>query len=124
MIRVAYIAEQFHEFSTEILHGADYDPRCDVCTYHTKIVETILQEWIKEAFFVEAGWDQQPYFEIADKKRMVILKRSTDPFIARVAKWFGENFEDTIRLAGIDTIMFREHGTNISYALKIAQVTI
>ncbi len=106
-------------FTTEIEHHEDYDPKCAVCTEYTKVVRQILESWLKEAIFVEPDWNEQGYFLVKDMKRIVILKASNKPLLARIGEWFVENFEETIKLAAISKIHFREYGANYSFEFII-----
>lgn len=103
------------DFTFEISHNEDFDPDCMVCTESTKVVEKILGEWLCEAIIVEEDWIDKNYSPGMNTKSMLILKRGDKPTLARLLEWFTSNFDDTIKLAAIDSIVFREHGTENSY---------
>jgi hypothetical protein len=104
-----------HGFTYELVHGEDFDPRCDVCTTSTDIIHKILGDWMEEAIFVESQADNK----YVDQKRMVILKPSDKPMVERIGGWFVELFDETIKLAAVDKILFRDIDTENVYEFII-----
>lgn len=102
-------------FTFEISHTDDFDPACMVCTESKKIVEKILGEWLCDAFIVELDHT----WKDINTRNMLILKPSSDPMLARLLAWFVSNFDDTIKLAAVDTIVFRECDTANEFTCKI-----
>lgn len=102
-------------FQYQLIHGEDYDPRCMVCSESAETIHTILDDWLADAVLVEEDWDEQDYFKIKNTRQIIILKKSNKPNVARLLEWFVENFEETIKLAAIDKIVFCEYGTTTRY---------
>lgn len=104
-----------HGFTYEFSHDEHFDPRCAVCTTSTEILHKVLGEWLDEAVFLDQGMD----YSKVDLRKLVLLKPSPKPFVERVGEWFVENFNDTIKFASINKVLFRECDTNIGYEFII-----
>lgn len=104
-----------HGFTYEVVHNEDFDPRCDVCTVHTETIHKILGEWLEEALFVE--FDSPTPIE--HQKRNVILRPSDKPMVERIGEWFVELFNEIIKLASVEKILFRDSNTDEIYEFII-----
>lgn len=113
-------------FDYKIVHNDDFDKDCMVCTESTEILHTILGEWLNEAIIVESDWQDQKYFEIKDTSKIIILPSNSkdEPIIARLLKWFCDNFDETIKLASVDKVTFCEYGLNIAYEQVIEYASV
>ena len=99
-----------------ITHGEDFDPDCMVCTEYTKMIHQILGKWIKKAVIVErADYDRNPKPE----PNLLILPEGDEPVLERLLKWVTTNFDEYFKLAAIDSVMFREYGTENVFTCTI-----
>ncbi|USV41062.1 hypothetical protein [Xanthomonas phage BUDD] len=106
-------------FSYELIHGEDFDPRCAVCSEYTKYVNKILGEWLPEAVIVEADWLNTNSSSGLNMRKMLIIKSGPEPVLERLLFWLTSNFDETIKLASIDSIVFRELSTQNEFSYTI-----
>lgn len=106
-------------FAYEIHHGEDFDPRCSVCVEYTKYVNKILAEWLPEAIIVEADWLNTNSSSGLNMRKMLIIKSGSEPVLERLLFWLTSNFDETIKLASIDSIVFRELSTQNEFSYTI-----
>ncbi len=95
-------------FTAKIVHNEDYDPKCAVCAHHSQVIHDIVHEWLRNAILID-DWDNTGAFDIKNTRKVLCLKKSKAPVLARLLEWLESNFEDTLKLSAISAIVFTDY---------------